>query len=470
MSHQREELKRLKLESATERCQAIEESLQLFQGRVESSPATRKVIELILRATGSIKDFIAKESANPDLVLLTDAELESRIHRVTRVIPAIHLLVGIVEHSDITSVPAELAAPLRTEIDTLYSSTAELIITSSPTLNYSIQRLARADLQESLNLKGQHLKGFPKRLFVASLPSIEYDQALQHCIFAHELSHPLWEDLKIQKCLPPLTLDKKKLLQLTERLGKRNTGSKKKGDAFKALEEASRAPQRVPAATLKWCKELTSDLFALALFGPAFLFSVIYFTCSFNRLDSASDSHPPPRLRLNLLFRFLDLLYTGKNVFSPQTRTFLNKWRLIGAQQIRIEEEVHELVLDTLRKSEISNRLPSMALDLLPKLRSQYTQKDYRRDIKVLCPLIDAQIPPAEYLVKGEHVRANFVGILNAGWESYLKGLKGYQAKLPQGRRRTPYEVKRNYNSFLLKALELNDAIRSWRASLDTVQ
>ncbi len=113
MSKQREELKRLKLESATERCQAIEESLKLFQGRIESSPATRKVIALMLRATSRIKEFIAAESANLDLELLTDAELESRVHRVTRVIPAIHLLVGIIEHSDVTSVPAELVAPLR---------------------------------------------------------------------------------------------------------------------------------------------------------------------------------------------------------------------------------------------------------------------------------------------------------------------------------------------------------------------
>ncbi len=472
MSQQREELKRLKLESATERCQAIEESLKLFSGRIESSPATRKVIALILRATGRIKDFIRVESANADLVLLTDAELESRIHRVTRVIPAIHFLVGIVEHSDVTSVPAELAAPLRREIDNLYSSSAELIITSSPTLNYSIQRLALSDIQTSLNLEKRDVKGFPKRLFVASLPSIEYDQALQHCIFAHELSHPLWEDLKIKKCLPPLSLDRGKLLQLTERLGKRNSGdkNKKKGTRFEALEEAIRVPQRVPAATLKWCKELTSDLFALALFGPAFLFSVIYFTCSFTRLDSSSDSHPPARLRLKLLFRFLDLLYTKKNPFSPTTKKFLNKWRMIGAQEISVEEEVHELVLDTIRQSEISDLLPAMVLGLLPKLSSLYSQSDYRRDLKVLCPLIEAQIPPAEYLLKGEYVQANFVGILNAGWECYLQELKGYQTKLPPGRKTTAYDVKRHYNRFLLKSLEINDVIGSWRASRDFVQ
>src|SRR5205814_739795 len=105
------------------------------------------------------------------------------------------------------------------------------------------------------------------------------------------------------------------------------------------------------------------------------------------------------------------------------------------------------------------------------KLRSPYTQTDYRHDLRVLCPLIEGQIPPAEYLLKGKYVPANFVGILNAGWECYLGELKAYESKLPPGKKRTAYDVKRNYNSFLLKALEINDVIGSWReASRDFVQ
>ena len=127
-------------------------------------------------------------------------------------------------------------------------------------------------------------------------------------------------------------------------------------------------------------------------------------------------------------------------------------------------------MLDTIRQSEISDLLPAMVLGLLPKLSSLYSQSDYRRDLKVLCPLIEAQIPPAEYLLKGEYVQANFVGILNAGWECYLQELKGYQTKLPPGRKTTAYGVKRHYNRFLLKSLEINDVIGSWRASRDFVQ
>src|ERR1051326_5178502 len=139
MSGQREELRRLKLESARERCQAIEGALHHFKGRIESSPATLKVIDLILLGVKKIKEFINSETANEDLLLLTDNELESRIHRVTRIIPTIYSLVSIVERSDVTAVPAEIAAPLRREIETLYASSAELIVTSSTDLNYSIQ-------------------------------------------------------------------------------------------------------------------------------------------------------------------------------------------------------------------------------------------------------------------------------------------------------------------------------------------
>src|SRR5690242_308249 len=116
MSSQREELRRLKLESAQDRCEAIRQSLQYFQGRIESSPATRKVIALVLRAVKKIEQFIVDESTKEAVDLLTDNELENRIHRVTQIIPAAHGIVGIVERSDVASVPAEIAAPLRREI------------------------------------------------------------------------------------------------------------------------------------------------------------------------------------------------------------------------------------------------------------------------------------------------------------------------------------------------------------------
>jgi hypothetical protein len=460
MSDQGEELKRLKLESARERYQAIEAALKHFQGRIESSPATRKVIHLILRAITKIEKFIEDETANEDLLLLTDDELESRIHRVTRIIPAIHWLVSIVERSDVTAVPAEIAAPLRREIDTLYSAKAELIVTSSTDLNYSIQSLPIIKIKKLFNLDDEDLKEFPERLFIASLPSIEYDQALQHCIFGHELSHPLWDEHSIQNRLPPLIVDKKKLTKLVEKFQKQAAGPTK-DFPLEAFAEAIRAPQRVQSATVKWCEELTSDLFALAFLGPAFIFSVIYFTCSFERLDFASDTHPPSRLRLNLLFRFLDILYTEKTMFSQETAEFLMKWRHIGDAAIVVEDEVHEIVLDTIANSKLYAGLPSIVHDLLSNLPS-YTQDNYKNDIKVLCPLIDAQIPPAEYLSEGKYKPATFAGILNAGWECYLRGLTEYQARLPPGRKATTYDLKRSYNSFLLKSLELNETIRSW--------
>ena len=463
MSDQREELKRLKLESARERCEAIQGALKHFKGRIESSPATLKVIDLVLRAVKKIEEFLDDEAANENLLLLDDNELESRIHRVTSIIPTIHLLVSIVERSDVTAVPAEIASPLRREIETLYSSSAELIVTSSTALNYSIQSIARIKIQGLLNLEEEDLKEFPKRLFVASLPSIEYDQALQHCIFGHELSHPLWDEFAIQERLPEVIVDKNRLMKLVKTFEKQAAEPTTKEFPFEALERVISAPQRVQSATVKWCKELTSDLFALALFGPAFLFSVIHFTSSFERLDFANDTHPPSRLRLRLLFRFLDILYNRADSFSSQTERFLNEWRRIGDEKIIVEDDVHDLVLETIANSKLDNELTSIVKGLLSKLPSQYTQDDYKNDLKVLCPLIDAQIPPAEYLSNGKYEPATFAGILNAGWECQLQGLNEYKSRLPASKRSSDYELKRSYNGFLLKALELNEAIRSWR-------
>ena len=291
MNDDADQIKRVKLKGARERCRAIAAASARFQSRIESSPATRRVVELILKSANSIEQFIDKQASDSDLDVLTADDLEKRIHRVTRIIPMLHWLLGIVEHSDVTSVPAELASPLRREIQKLFPNDAELILTSAAFLNYSIQHFTRSELQTLLDLSDETIASFPAHLFVASLPSIEYDQALLHCIFGHEISHPLWNELDIESQIPPFQLSKPKLLEIAKEIKKTTTESQAEFP-FESIARLAQVPNAVQAATNNWCREFTSDLFGLILFGPAFVLTSIHFFMSFGTLDAASLSTP----------------------------------------------------------------------------------------------------------------------------------------------------------------------------------
>jgi hypothetical protein len=55
--------------------------------------------------------------------------------------------------------------------------------------------------------------------------------------------------------------------------------------------------------------ELSSDVYGVLTFGPAFLFSFLHFTAGFQRLDASAVTHPPGRLRLRPQFMALDEMY-----------------------------------------------------------------------------------------------------------------------------------------------------------------
>jgi hypothetical protein len=455
----------LKLKTARERCLAITYATRHFHSKIQSSPATRTVVTFIERCAAKILSLL---DAEVELDVLTEDEVERRIHRVTKYVPTLHALLGVVERSDVVAVPAELASPLRRTMHAIYKDRAELVVTSSMDLNYSVQELTReylAELLSELRLDENDFGDFPDTLFVATLPSIEYDQALQHCIFAHELAHPLWERKQIGEKLGKFEVNRVKIAEIIQTLKAQaaQLDAAQTELPLEAISIVARVPERVQRATQSWCKELSSDLFGFMLFGPAFLFSLVHFLCSFVRLDSASESHPPPRLRLQLLFRLLDQLYP-KTSFSSQTLKFLDDWRDLAFRPIAVEGTINELVLWSFRKSDADTRLVKIVKENSSEL-DVYTDAMYRADVQKLCPLIDTQIPPAEILDPSTrlHVPASFVGILSAGWESYLLGLGRYSKSLPAGKVKNTYDVARHFNGFLLKAFELNECAAAWK-------
>lgn len=147
--------------------------------------------------------------SNPDLRFLTVSDLEAKIHKQSQFLPYFHYFLGLIERSDVDVVRAELAAPLRRITKDLFGDTAELIVVSSFDLNYSITEVSGAlrKILESLDCPA--LQELPDKVFLASIPCVEFDQALLHCILAHELGHPIYQNSDIEaQILESITIDK----------------------------------------------------------------------------------------------------------------------------------------------------------------------------------------------------------------------------------------------------------------------
>lgn len=465
-------LTKVKLRTAQERCEALLQTLRSYEARVLPSPATRSVVAAINVAVESLRAKLLGFSSNPDLPFLTASEIEAKIHKQSQFLPYFHYFLGLIEPSDVDVVRAELAAPLRRITKDLFGGTADLIVVSSFALNYSITEIS-GDLRKILESLDCHaLQELPDKVFLASIPCVEYDQALLHCILAHELGHPVYQNSDIETgILASITIDKAFLRSLFSSRARSAPKHEKQQTEFpyEQILYESKIADEVSKAIPSWIQELCADLFGLLIFGPAYLLSLIHFSSSFLLLESASASHPPSRLRLKLLFKLLRRRFTEQG-FSPSTREFLAEWEQIASIPINVENDVARIAFHSIQDETVLNKL----LDVVEQVNlatGKYDQIKYDNDVKALGPMINALIPPVEVLADdGTGLElSSTVGLMNAGWEVYLSGLTEFKKNLPEREALSEFKVALRYNKFLLKSLELIEVRRSWEEANDLI-
>ena len=118
--------------------------------------------------------------------------------------------------------------------------------------------------------------------------------------------------------------------------------------------------------------------------------------------------------------------------------------------------------MKTLDDNGVYERLKKLVENSLAHV-NLYSKEQYLHDVRELTPLIDAFIPPAEYLKDGAPIPATTVGILNAAWEVWINGLTEFANNM-RGLD-DEFEVQLKFNQFVLKTLELNDIIHTWEAA-----
>ena len=253
----REHLKSLKITSARQRCEALRTAVESFNFLVHVSQATRNILDGVAHALEGLDKYLVKLGDDPDLDLLSEDELEARIHVRAKAIPYLHQILGLIEHSDIRAVPSELVTPLGRLIQRLFPE-ARLVVVSSADLNYSFHEISQYVKDVWEKLECEPLDGFPHQVFRISIPSAEQAQVLSHSIMAHEIGHPLCQHNAVKDEVLPIRIDQHYLRRIYQALrdSVENPQDSPVQMLFDELEFRSAVTARVNAVVLSWIEEL----------------------------------------------------------------------------------------------------------------------------------------------------------------------------------------------------------------------
>src|SRR5579864_5064064 len=103
----------LKIATAQDRAHAIIEEVKRVENKVYASPGSRRVLSFVRDAAIRIQTLLEDQKAVTSTGLLTPSQLETRLHRITKLIPLLHQLLGFVEGSDVQRAPGQLIPTLR---------------------------------------------------------------------------------------------------------------------------------------------------------------------------------------------------------------------------------------------------------------------------------------------------------------------------------------------------------------------
>ena len=463
----------LKVRSVEGRCQALLRSLDCFDPEASASPAVGHVVEGIRIAVGALRDHLDAFPGDLELDVFFEDELELKIHRVSRILPYLHRILGLVDRSDVSAVPAEISAPMQRHLQRFFPS-AELFVVSTNELNYTIIELSEHLRRLLAELGCRTDAGLPVKVWRVSIPAAEYDQALLHGLIAHEMGHALYKDKRLREKIPGFSVDQDNLARIFSHLKENSADEGASGNPqtelpFDELQFRENVTDTVTSMLTLWIEELAADLFALYLFGPAYLCACIHFSVATATLDSSSPTHPPFRLRLKLLFEVLRNLYPDPT-FSTATGEFLSQWERISAGQnhasilghVAMQTLMDNKIMDSLRKEVPAGLDPN---DI-------YTRDSYIQDRDDLLPLVNSCVPPVQVLREGGvFAQASLVGILNVGWEASMDGLQEFRTNLRGGNDASEFDIGVRFNRFLLKSMELSEIVTAWgEAQDDTVE
>jgi hypothetical protein len=334
----------LKIQSAQDRAHAIIEEIGRVENKVYASPGSKQLLKFVQDAAIRLQSLLEDERVVAGSDLLSDSELETRLHRTTKLIPVLHMLLGFVEGSDVNRSPGQLIQPLRRYVRSIIPA-SEIVVKSKAELNYSIQDIAEPLRKLSSIISLQSSPGLPERLFVVNIPAVESGQILIHGVLAHELGHALYKKHALAgKLLPDIKVNEDLIKVMSE------TPQPQGPPPGLRLREwiTEQATSRITG----WVMELSSDAIGIRLFGPALFFAEVHLMTAFKHIDQGSVSHPPNRLRAKLMMRMLKQHYPVDK-FDENLQAFLRDWDETSAVPIVPRTMFDQLAIESINEKAI---------------------------------------------------------------------------------------------------------------------
>lgn len=334
-----------------------------------------------------------------------------------------------------------------------------------------IERLEKhSDQATRAALTALHDKSSLKRwITFVYFPVADRDSALNLCVLAHELGHLVDRTKEIYEKLLPIELDQASFDELVDARCKTPPfGMKPKpGDKQLTFETIFTKPGVQARCYLscnemleKWIREIIADVLAVHAIGPAAYFAFHDFLACVGAENVASNSHPGPAFRLQLM---LDEL--------KQTMGYMGSASVINSVLVETMQRVKAGASSDNYKDEArvaQKTIEKNLVDLLAKIRLaisnySFSALKYEEAVPEVLLRLRKGIAPIEVYDRQyeKMMPASAVAILNAGWELYKTDITAFyghfKAEVPQ------MERLGNLNHLLFKAIEASEVSRRWK-------
>ena len=465
-------LAHLKIESAQNRAHALIEEVARLKNKTYSSPASKKILDFVSEAAAAINLLL--EKAVGDAEILRPAELDVRLHRIIKVIPYLHTLLGFIEGSEIAKAPGQLVQPLRRYVRSVLPN-SDIVVSSRIELNYSIREIVaaiRKAFSETPPPLASGCEKLPKLLFIVNIPAIESEQILIHAILSHELGHALYNEHKLASILLPAVEIKHDMIKnLANIIKTGETESLPMSEIWLRQYITEQVKQRIS----RWVMELSADAIGVYLFGPALYFASTTLMSSVSHIDRCSASHPPPRLRVKLMTRMLKKIFasageddtgednTGYSIdkWHHKLQELLTAWESISSETVVLRAPLDQIAVESLDKPEIFDLIEKLTFSAVPE-EQRYDSTKLRFAVDNLVPLVLNGVPPGELGPLGREIPAELASIINAGWHVYLCQLDQFGTRLHRSVTSSRLATAGALRRLVLKALEISDMRISW--------
>ena len=408
----------------------LEESLNFLQTSKFVTDSPNKLTEILLEITKFYIETL--QSKNKEYIEETRDRLgiEIEVRRIADAFGVIHSYLRYIEACRPERTPFQIVLPLQMLINEIIPEIHDDLILIRPQWKYNFKYLdLMKDIEETFPPFNKQIKKGFSHIPIISFPDTEKENVLSLIALAHEIGHyftlrstpPLYQH---QDVISKIKINMSKLAQYREII----MGRSEYREMPPLLVEAFmriRLDRKIPI----WLREISADICAARLFGPAYLFSAARL---FSILHPPRDSpYPPNQKRLEEILNELNsedgklcwegfyvtsLLVTREKELYLGTLEEISKRKPIEEasgnleEMYRLEEEIIEEAIEEPMRI-IRQKIRNVLLPLDKCFKPSKTLSD-------LISYLDNCIPPCQKIgsLPPDEQIFSIREILNAAW------------------------------------------------------